>query len=552
MALNPNISLAAAAGAPQTAPMAERMGQMMQLKNASDQFKSQKAVDTAFSTTDNELDALEQLRTSNPRAFLATAPLVHQQRAQQLGEQNARIGVFESSLNTVRGISEQILGMDPELREQTWGIYRQSMVENGIDESLLPENYTDQILPQMTQGLAEIQELKDNIVIRTRQITQLDDNIATSKTEETRRVAEEARRAVQEDRDIAAAKHVESLWPNEIAISNDQVRIAEEGAALAERGVPSWFEEDWMAQNNTAVDNSTPDQRVKMREEYTASQTQPATTQSQLFVGPDGQIDLYNRNTRTGALTDRYGNPGSAELRPYVASAVSLEQTIPSDWLNVMERSLPNTASRRSAPIELMNRLYSEATVTGDFTELQEVIRKTTLDDLNVDMRNRVMGRQSAINSLEQLDALMTEMESEGVNMNIFSGTVEDVAEIFGKTTDPRLVRFEGRVMPALFEFRRSLTGVQFSVQESAQYEGLYPNYRTEAVVNHERIRGLMEGMRIDDDFFWKNELGDKGMALVGVGNSYNNGTTTGTGETASDIDAQIMEYLNADRNPAR
>jgi hypothetical protein len=164
----------------------------------------------------------------------------------------------------------------------------------------------------------------------------------------------------------------------------------------------------------------------------------------------------------------------------------------------------------------LMSRLWEE----GDTDELRGVVKTSIINNLNVAQKNEVMGREGAIVALDAIDGLIDEMRDQGIDTNILTGSFEDVERRLGTTSDPKLVEFKNRILPALMAYRLSVTGVQFSQQESLQYQALYPNYGQTYTVNKAAIRGLRDGMNVSNDHFWQQMLGPTGAQLIGAGSA--------------------------------
>lgn len=188
--------------------------------------------------------------------------------------------------------------------------------------------------------------------------------------------------------------------------------------------------------------------------------------------------------------------------------------TVPADFRNALDRATMGMPARRRTQItQLANRLA----VQGDDEQLKGVIRQAAIENENVATQAQVEGRIQFINSLDDVKALLDELRVSGVDTNLLRGTAEDVMRRLGTSTDPRLATLATRIGETLFEYRRSLTGVQFSFREAEQYKGMFPNYQNTFPLNVAVIEGLLRGARLRDQEFWERKLGPDGAVLVGA-----------------------------------
>lgn len=155
---------------------------------------------------------------------------------------------------------------------------------------------------------------------------------------------------------------------------------------------------------------------------------------------------------------------------------------------------------------------------TGDPQGINEYIVTNALNSENVDARNDVRARMETLNIMNDVRGILKDMKGRGVPTNIISGNAEDAVRILGKSTNPEYAALSNELKSALFAYRKAMTGVQFSVKESKDYEKMFPNYKNEFPLNMALIDGIRRGFEIRNDTYWTVKLGGEAPArAVGV-----------------------------------
>ena len=212
---------------------------------------------------------------------------------------------------------------------------------------------------------------------------------------------------------------------------------------------------------------------------------------------------------------------------------------LPGDYGNALKRAVSGITSptRRNFIIKTANSM------ADDPDELASYIRDTTIAGSGAIEGRQVTARTDAIGALTAIDAMLDELAAAGVDTNILTGTVEDVARKFGTSTDPRLVEIGARMQRALSAYTLAVSGVQFSESEAKRYEQLFPNYRNTMPVNKATIRGVRGAMEMEDRNFWERKLGKNGAALVvGIGGGGGgSGSTDTTTPPATDVNLDTV-----------
>lgn len=187
-----------------------------------------------------------------------------------------------------------------------------------------------------------------------------------------------------------------------------------------------------------------------------------------------------------------------------------ITNAMPADYKDAIERAIASTAQGRKS---FWGNLVNSQWQKGDIDGLQSTIRQAAIEGENADTQKQVEGRRDAVAELRNIRGLLAGIG----DTNIVSGTIEDTVRKLGTSTDPKMVEVGSRISQALFNYRRAMTGVQFSLAESNQYNKLFPNYNNTVPVNLALLDGLLGSMGTADRTFWEQKLGAKGAQLVGA-----------------------------------
>jgi hypothetical protein len=166
------------------------------------------------------------------------------------------------------------------------------------------------------------------------------------------------------------------------------------------------------------------------------------------------------------------------------------------------------TRDKRAAFVnEARRRLAS-----GDENSTKGYVTQSILSNEDVSTRNDLESRAETINILDHVNGLLDKVPT-----NIVRGTFEDIVRKLGMSSNPQYVTIANELKCALFAYRKAMTGVQFSLNESKDYEKMFPNYKNEPPVNKAAIEGLRNGFSLRNDTFWKRRVGEDVANYLGV-----------------------------------
>lgn len=188
------------------------------------------------------------------------------------------------------------------------------------------------------------------------------------------------------------------------------------------------------------------------------------------------------------------------------------------DYLNALRSAaigLPAAAKK-----DVLGQLQ-QYVKSGDSASAKDLITRTAIASAPVEQQNQAQGRMEALSALDTIKSKLDEYVAAGGNTNIFTGTEEQIANKVGATKDPKLAYLANQINQAFINYRRSMTGVAFSPQESAQYEKLFPSIGKVGNFNQAVIQSLQDTMNRNQALFLKVRIGATNYSkLFGDGTS--------------------------------
>lgn len=193
---------------------------------------------------------------------------------------------------------------------------------------------------------------------------------------------------------------------------------------------------------------------------------------------------------------------------------------------------------------QIRGRKFSDLMERGEYQQAREFIFQTALETSLADTYKEVSGAANTLKSLSDFKKFMAEMMEAGVPTNIVSGTAEDIVRKLGETTNPKYVAFKSKMSKILFDYRKAMTGVQFSFEEGEQYKDLFPQYKNNITINSELINSITASLTSQVDNFYSRKLGStlySKLASEGASSAFGVQSDTQAGQY-DDMKAQLQE----------
>lgn len=157
--------------------------------------------------------------------------------------------------------------------------------------------------------------------------------------------------------------------------------------------------------------------------------------------------------------------------------------------------------------------------------------------------RTQALGRAQATMSLKEIGDLLDEAKQRGASTDLVSGSLVNIAGKLGATTNEDLAYIGARIQQQVQVYRRSMTGVAFSPQESAEYAKIFPDITNVETLNSAKLKALT-------DSFDANNRSTLGFLLGGQSNYEQIFGETGTPSLPSLTPKDATAELDAIVNP--
>jgi hypothetical protein len=197
-----------------------------------------------------------------------------------------------------------------------------------------------------------------------------------------------------------------------------------------------------------------------------------------------------------------------------------------------------------------LDRMLAEGNTQG----AKEQIKRAARASAGVDEAKIVAGSERTLEFINEISDDLNAFSEKGGDTGIFTGTTEKMFNKVGRTTDPDLAKVATKIAKAIQSYRRSMSGVAFSVPESEEYKGIFPSIDKIDEFNLAKIDALNDIMQGDVDFFYKNAMGEtaykdifEGGALDKVQNDLTTFNLQDTGEQAkfTEVQNKIQELID-------
>lgn len=143
--------------------------------------------------------------------------------------------------------------------------------------------------------------------------------------------------------------------------------------------------------------------------------------------------------------------------------------------------------------------------------KVQDFLKKIALQYTgNAEEVKQIRGKERTIEFLSEIQNDLNILSSNGINTDIFSGTVENTAKRIGQVAQPALRTLATKIQTAIQKYRHDMTGAQFSVPETQEYKDIFPSISATGKFNTATIQGLQDTFQGDIDFFYSFAMGNE------------------------------------------
>lgn len=223
------------------------------------------------------------------------------------------------------------------------------------------------------------------------------------------------------------------------------------------------------------------------RDEITFQQGESKFATDQIQAA--AQLKATNASTAEAYANIAKTNAETAALKPIDVSSLPADAQPLIPAFNSASTGL--TAAQTTQAKQTFNQLVN----SGDYQGAKDYIVRVAASSLPTAQQTQVIGRSEAINSLSQIQSLLDQAKSTNNGTGLVKGSLINIGTKLGQSDDPDLQYIGSRIQQELQVYRRAMTGVAFSPQESAQYEKIFPDITNVDELNTTKIQALTDGL---------------------------------------------------------
>lgn len=156
--------------------------------------------------------------------------------------------------------------------------------------------------------------------------------------------------------------------------------------------------------------------------------------------------------------------------------------------------------------MDYIDDLYSE----GSVPEAKEQIKRLARKQAGTEEERSINGKERTVKLIDEIQDDLDTLEANGINTNIFTGSVENINSRIGKVNNPAMRQIATKIAVAVQNYRRSMSGVAFSVPESEEYKKIFPSISKTANFNKSNVDALRDVIGGDLDTFYSLSMGQQ------------------------------------------
>lgn len=159
---------------------------------------------------------------------------------------------------------------------------------------------------------------------------------------------------------------------------------------------------------------------------------------------------------------------------------------------------------KREALYDSTDRYLERGDPTGAFN----LLKKSAIDSVGVEESRGMRGKTRTLEFVSEIGDDLKEYERKGGKTNIFKGLTEKILGRAGQVQEDALRKIATKIALAIQNYRKSMSGVAFSVPESKEYLRVFPDIKNVGELNAALVEGLEETFRGDLDYFYESQMG--------------------------------------------
>lgn len=197
------------------------------------------------------------------------------------------------------------------------------------------------------------------------------------------------------------------------------------------------------------------------------------------------------KGTAAGSIAGQTTIPTNTTTKPYV------------DAFNSAAGGLTATQLKQA------QATFNGLLASGDLDGAKAYIVRTAFAGANANEQTQAIGRYQALSALNDIQSLLKEASAKGAAPNLVTGNIANSAKKLGVSSNDDLNYISSRIQAELQTYRRAMTGVAFSPQETAQYQALFPSITNTDALNTTQLNALADALNSNNRATLSFYIGD-------------------------------------------
>ncbi len=131
----------------------------------------------------------------------------------------------------------------------------------------------------------------------------------------------------------------------------------------------------------------------------------------------------------------------------------------------------------------------------GNYDSAKEQIIRLAFANQTGTQREDTIRRMQAIDSLKTVKTLLNQYTAKSGDTGLLKGSLENIAQKIGRTSDPELAKIGTRITQALQIYRNAVTGAAWGEQETGEYKQIFPSYKDTSKLNNAKIDSMLSAL---------------------------------------------------------
>ena len=228
-----------------------------------------------------------------------------------------------------------------------------------------------------------------------------------------------------------------------------------------------------------------------------------------------GQLDIPDFNTFARNIEQKAVESGTAtSMNPAVLEELYNKQVKPLPaYVAAAEQVALELTGDKKGPLFIAD--IKKLVESGDLSRAKDRLKKVALDTVDPTTAQQTRGRDATMRALKNIETDLEAYRAKYKDMNILSGTAEQIKNKIGKVQNADQKRIATKIQAAVADYRKAISGAAFTEQEKAEYDAMFPSIMNEESLNTANIQAMMETFAQANESFYRQQFGNENYELI-------------------------------------